>query len=248
MNLLHSWLLRSSIGCNFNNNKGNIFYSKPKYLGIKGTSIFDSRWLFSCSPSISCPLVPASPVSYAQDWPPYMGFPGGASGKESICPCRRHKRCSFDPLGQEDPLEEDMATHSNILAWRTPWTAKQATTIHRITKSQSKLSVCVLVHASAHMHVHTHTHTHPSSILAPGPSWWLFSSKGWWGVCPLLVSLVTDEPTCSQFPFLLEASLPATMFCPTCSPLHSLGCHARALLQTCKLLHPLNHWCLCRQL
>ena len=25
-------------------------------------------------------------------------------------------------LGQEDPLEEDMATHSNILAWRIPWT------------------------------------------------------------------------------------------------------------------------------
>ena len=25
-------------------------------------------------------------------------------------------------LGQEDPLEEEMATHSNILAWRTPWT------------------------------------------------------------------------------------------------------------------------------
>ena len=25
-------------------------------------------------------------------------------------------------LGQEDPLEEGMATHSNILAWRIPWT------------------------------------------------------------------------------------------------------------------------------
>ena len=25
-------------------------------------------------------------------------------------------------LGQEDPLEEDMATHSSILAWRLPWT------------------------------------------------------------------------------------------------------------------------------
>ena len=24
--------------------------------------------------------------------------------------------------GQEDPLEEGMATHSNILAWRIPWT------------------------------------------------------------------------------------------------------------------------------
>ena len=24
-------------------------------------------------------------------------------------------------LGWEDPLEEEMATHSSILAWRTPW-------------------------------------------------------------------------------------------------------------------------------
>ena len=25
-------------------------------------------------------------------------------------------------LAQEDPLEEEMATHSSILAWRIPWT------------------------------------------------------------------------------------------------------------------------------
>ena len=25
-------------------------------------------------------------------------------------------------LGPEDPLEEEMATHSNILAWEIPWT------------------------------------------------------------------------------------------------------------------------------
>ena len=25
-------------------------------------------------------------------------------------------------LGREDPLEEDMAPHSSILAWRIPWT------------------------------------------------------------------------------------------------------------------------------
>ena len=25
-------------------------------------------------------------------------------------------------LGQEDPLEQEMATHSRILAWRIPWT------------------------------------------------------------------------------------------------------------------------------
>jgi len=28
----------------------------------------------------------------------------------------------FGSLGQEDPLEKEMATHSSILAWRIPWT------------------------------------------------------------------------------------------------------------------------------
>ena len=27
-------------------------------------------------------------------------------------------------LGEEDPLEEGMATHSSSLAWRIPWTAE----------------------------------------------------------------------------------------------------------------------------
>ena len=27
-------------------------------------------------------------------------------------------------LGQKDPLEKEMATHSSILAWRIPWTEK----------------------------------------------------------------------------------------------------------------------------
>ena len=27
-------------------------------------------------------------------------------------------------LGQEDPLEKEMATHSGILAWEIPWTEK----------------------------------------------------------------------------------------------------------------------------
>ena len=37
-------------------------------------------------------------------------------------------RPAFNPwvrsLGQEDPLEKEMATHSRTLAWRIPWTAK----------------------------------------------------------------------------------------------------------------------------
>ena len=48
--------------------------------------------------------------------------PGGTSGKERACQCRRHKETWVRSLGQEDPLEEAMATHSSILAWRIPWT------------------------------------------------------------------------------------------------------------------------------
>ena len=32
------------------------------------------------------------------------------------------RETSVQSLGLEDPLEEDMATHSSILAWRIPWT------------------------------------------------------------------------------------------------------------------------------
>ena len=48
------------------------------------------------------------------------GFTGGTSGKELACQCRRPKRCDFDPLVQEDPLEKGMATYSSILALRIP--------------------------------------------------------------------------------------------------------------------------------
>ena len=44
-------------------------------------------------------------------------------------------------LGQEDPLEEGMATHSGILAWRIPMDrgALQAT-VYGVPKSQTRLN------------------------------------------------------------------------------------------------------------
>ena len=47
-----------------------------------------------------------------------FGLPRWLSGKESACQCRRHR---FGPW-LDYPLEEEMATHSSILAWRIPWT------------------------------------------------------------------------------------------------------------------------------
>ena len=49
---------------------------------------------------------------------------------------------SVQSLGQEDPLEKGMATHSSILAWEIPWTEEPGGLhiIHGIAKSQTQLS------------------------------------------------------------------------------------------------------------
>ena len=41
-------------------------------------------------------------------------------------------------LGWEDPLEEDMVTHSSILAWRITWTEEPGgATVHGVEKSRT---------------------------------------------------------------------------------------------------------------
>ena len=48
----------------------------------------------------------------------------------------------FWSLGREDPLEEEMKTHSSILVWKMPWTEEPGGfhTVHGVTKSQTWLS------------------------------------------------------------------------------------------------------------
>ena len=48
-------------------------------------------------------------------------------------PARQEKQVGS--LDRKDPLEESMATHSTILAWRIPWTA----TVDRVAKNQTRL-------------------------------------------------------------------------------------------------------------
>ena len=43
-------------------------------------------------------------------------------------------------LGQEDTLEKEMATHSNILAWEIPWTEEPGGLQPMVTKSRTRLS------------------------------------------------------------------------------------------------------------
>ena len=49
-----------------------------------------------------------------------MGFPGGSEVNNSPVVQETQVRS----LGWEEPLEEEMATHASILAWRIPWTEK----------------------------------------------------------------------------------------------------------------------------
>ena len=45
-------------------------------------------------------------------------------------------------LGREDPLEEEMATHCNILAWEILWTEEPGgPTVHGVAESQTRLSM-----------------------------------------------------------------------------------------------------------
>ena len=42
-----------------------------------------------------------------------LGLPGGSAVKNPP---------AMQEMGREDPLEEEMVTHSSILAWESPWT------------------------------------------------------------------------------------------------------------------------------
>ena len=58
---------------------------------------------------------------------PTGGLPDGPRGKKKKKhpPAKaRDSRDGSSTPGWEDPLEEDKAAHSSILAWRIPWTEK----------------------------------------------------------------------------------------------------------------------------
>ena len=76
-----------------------------------------------------------------------MHRPTGLSGgSESACQCRRLR---FDPWVRKDPLEEEMATHSSVLAWRIPGTGEPgglpSMESHRVGHNRRNLAAAVIV-------------------------------------------------------------------------------------------------------
>ena len=77
-------------------------------------------------------------------------------------------------LGQEDPLQEDMATHSNMLAWDIPWTEEPC----GLQSIGSQRVRCDRAWAC--------THRHPGGGSNPDPESAQFSSQWAYGATAFL--------------------------------------------------------------
>ena len=66
----------------------------------------------------------------------YRHFPGSSVVK-NLPAMQKPQEMQLRSLDLEDPLEKGLATHSGILAWRTPWTEEWQATVHGVTRSQT---------------------------------------------------------------------------------------------------------------
>ena len=96
---------------------GNNYAEMPRdHWGEKGENWKASRWVSSAHCMVRFSNSPFSFLFFLKL--KYIGFPGGSVVKN--LPAMQETQVWS--LGQDDSLEEEMATHSSILAWRIPWT------------------------------------------------------------------------------------------------------------------------------
>ena len=74
----------------------------------------------------------------------------------------------IQPLGQEDPLEEERATHSSILAWKIPWTGEPGG-LHTVQG-------VAVGHDRACTHMHTYRHCSTNWLILELLAW---LCQGW---------------------------------------------------------------------
>ena len=124
-------------------------------------------WLFSpsyyskCNPFYISSIIFLIHFQYLFffSWPSVLhGLPGGASGKELACQCRRHKRCRFNPWIGKIPWRRACSPFQYTCLEnpmdRRAWQA----TVHGVTQSQTLLKWL-------HTHTHTHTNTECTTCL-----------------------------------------------------------------------------------
>ena len=106
------------------------------------------------------------------------GFPGGASGKESTCQCRRWKRCMFSPWIRKIP-------------WRGKWHPTSVFLPGRFRGQRSLVDYsprgCKESDTTKHIHTHTHTQKKKKN---PENSLYMTKEKSELGCCSLSNSKV----------------------------------------------------------
>ena len=113
-------------------------------LGLTGWISLESKGLSRVFSSITAWKHQSSGLSLLYTLcKPCVGFPGGSDSKESACNAR--------DLDWEDSLEEDIATHSSIHAWRIPmnrgawWHHGRVDMTERLSTAHSIPCVCVYI-------------------------------------------------------------------------------------------------------
>ena len=89
---------------------------------------FDSSFLFM-----------AEKYAFLRMYHSFGGFSSGSSVKSLPTVQKPQQTLRVQPLGQEDPLEEGVATPSSILAWRIPWTEEPGGLQSMVSQSQTQL-------------------------------------------------------------------------------------------------------------
>ena len=90
----------------------------------------------------------------------FLGFSGSASGKESVCQCRRHKRHGFDPWARKIPWRREWQPTPVFLLGKfhgqrsleaySPWGSEKSDTTEHIHTHKGS-SVVVVVFQSMFM-------------------------------------------------------------------------------------------------
>ena len=86
---------------------------------------------------LSTILSPPCSIELSISYISAIGFPGGSDGKASAYNAGETRVRS---LGQEDPLEKEIATHSSTLAWKIPWTEEPGRLQSTGSQSWTRLS------------------------------------------------------------------------------------------------------------
>ena len=106
-------------------------------------------------------------LSFTYEFP--GGFPGGSVVK-NLPAMQETQETWVESLGQEDPLEEEMATHSSILAWEIPWTEEPAgleSTGHKeLNRTEHRHTLPPVIRTQC-FHCRQ---WHPTPVLLPGKS------------------------------------------------------------------------------